>query len=111
MRAVDKLSSEDKLRIVEEYRNNKGSLNELARKYRISHTAIWSWNRIFAPEKRPCRMKTNKDLKSHVDEVRIRELEAELERLRLQVEAQDIMLDIVKEQTGFDARKKAGAKQ
>lgn len=111
MRAVDNLSSEDKLRIVEEYRNNKGSLNELARKYRISHTAIWRWNRIFAPEKRPCRMKTNKDLKSHVDEVRIRELEAELERLRLQVEAQDIMLDIVKEQTGFDARKKAGAKQ
>ena len=56
-------------------------------------------------------MNTNKDLKSHVDEIRIRELEAELERLRLQVEAQDIMLDIVKEQTGFDARKKAGAKQ
>ena len=83
----------------------------MTRKYRISHTAIWSWNRIFAPEKRPSRMNTNKDLKSHVDEIRIRELEAELERLRLQVEAQDIMLDIVKEQTGFDARKKAGAKQ
>jgi hypothetical protein len=56
-------------------------------------------------------MNTNKDLKSQENEVRIRELEAELERLRLLVEAKDIMLDIVKEQTGFDARKKAGAKQ
>ena len=111
MRTVYQLSLEDKLRIVEEYRSNKGYLNELARKYRISHTAIWSCNRIFAPEKRPSRMNTNKELKSHVNEIPIRELEAELERLRLQVEAQDIMLDIVKEQTGFDARKKAGAKQ
>lgn len=111
MRAVYQLSLEDKLRIVEEYRSNKGSLNELARKYRISHTAIWSWNRIFAPEKRPSRMNTTKDLKSHVDELRIRELEAEVKRLRLEVEARDVMLDIVKEQTGFDARKKAGAKQ
>lgn len=56
-------------------------------------------------------MNINKDLKSHVDEIRIRELEAELERLRLQVEAQDIMLDIARKQTGFDARKIASAKQ
>ena len=55
MRAVCQLSLDDKLRIVEEYRSNKGPLNEFARKYRISHTAIWSWNRIFAPEKRPSR--------------------------------------------------------
>lgn len=111
MRVVDQFSLEDKLRIVEEYRSNQGSLNELARKYRISHTAIWRWNRIFAAENRSKCMNTNKNLKTHVDKVRIRELEAELERLRLQVEAQNIMLDIVKEQTGFDARKKVGVKQ
>lgn len=111
MRIIDQLSFSDKLRIVEEYRSNEGSLHELARKYGISHTSIWRWNRIFAPVKRSSLMNTNKDLKSQENEVRIRELEAELERLRLLVEAKDIMLDIVKEQTGFDARKKAGAKQ
>ena len=106
MRIIDQLSFSDKLRIVEEYRSNECSLHELARKYGISHTSIWRWNRIFAPVKRSSRMNTNKDLKSQENEVRIRELEAELERLRLLVEAKDIMLDIVKEQTGFDARKK-----
>jgi transposase-like protein len=111
MRIVDQLSFSDKLRIVEEYRNNGGSLHELARKYGVSRTSIWHWNRIFAPVKRSSSMNTHKDLKSQENDVRIRELEAELERLRLLVEAKDIMLDIVKEQTGFDARKKAGAKQ
>jgi transposase-like protein len=111
MRIIDQLSFSDKLRIVEEYRNNGGSLHELARKYGVSRTSIWHWNRIFAPVKRSSRMNTHKDLKSQENDVRIRELEAELERLRLLVEAKDIMLDIVKEQTGFDARKKAGAKQ
>lgn len=111
MRFVYRFSLADKLRIVEEYRNYQGSLNELARKYHVSHTSIWRWNRIFAPEKRPIRMNNNQEVKSQVNEVRIHELEAELERLRLQVEARDILLDLVKEQTGFDARKKAGAKQ
>ena len=64
MRIIDQLSFSDKLRIVEEYRSNEGSLHELARKYGISHTSIWRWNRIFAPVKRSSRMNTNKDLKS-----------------------------------------------
>ena len=39
------------------------------------------------------------------------ELEKEIARLKLKIEAQDIMLDIIKEQTGLDPRKKSGAKQ
>ena len=46
-----------------------------------------------------------------IEEHHIAKLEKEITRLKLKIEAQDIMLDIIKEQTGVDPRKKFGVKQ
>ena len=106
-----------KFQIAREYLLGNQSYRDLAKKYSVSNMTIMRWCHKFAPSLhsvsiplKEVPMETE-DQKRAKAEARIQELESELELLRLKVEAQNILLDIVKEQTGVDVRKKAGAKQ
>jgi transposase-like protein len=124
---VNLLSDYEKKAIVMEYLESDKSLTEIGLKYSIlGHCTISRWIAKFAAEspaiskalsirkmkeKKATKQPAQKEETSNTESERIRQLEAEIHRLKLQLEAKDILLDIVKDETGYDLRKKAGTKQ
>lgn len=113
-RTVNRYTDEEKIAIVNEYYLSGKSKEAISRKYYLrGHSTLSKWIAKFAGTSNLPQMgkhqqqPTPKTIESH----RIAELEKEITRLKLKIEAQDIMLDIIKEQTGLDPRKKSGAKQ
>jgi transposase-like protein len=112
---VNLLSDYEKKAIVMEYLESDKSLTEIGLKYSIlGHCTISRWIAKFAAESpaisKALSIRKMKET-SNTESERIRQLEAEIHRLKLQLEAKDILLDIVKDETGYDLRKKAGTKQ
>jgi transposase-like protein len=110
-----------------EYLETDKSLKEIGLKYSIlGHCTISRWIAKFAAEspaiskalsikimkkKKETKQPAQKEVSVNAESERIKQLEAEIHRLKLQLEAKDILLDIVKDKTGYDLRKKAGTKQ
>jgi transposase-like protein len=124
---VNSLSDYEKKVIVMEYLETDKSLKEIGLKYSIlGHCTISRWIAKFAAEspaiskalsikimkkKKETKQPAQKEVSVNAESERIKQLEAEIHRLKLQLEAKDILLDIVKDKTGYDLRKKAGTKQ
>ena len=112
-KTVNRYTDEEKIAIVNEYYSSGKSKEAISRKYYLKgHCTLSKWIAKFASTSNLSQMKkqqppTPKTIEAH----RIAELEKEIARLKLKIEAQDIMLDIIQEQTGLDPRKKSGAKQ
>lgn len=116
---VNEFSDSKKLSIVMEYLHSDLSLSEVSRKYFIfGHCTLSKWIAKFAAESKDIstamalkknKMKQSPEIKALKSDL-VKTLEAENKRLKLLLEAHDIMFDIVKKETGFDVRKKAGAK-
>jgi transposase-like protein len=124
---VNSLSDYEKKAIVMEYLESDKSLSKIGLKYSIfGHCTISKWIAKFAAEspeisnalsikkmkeKKETKQSAQKDGSAKMESERIKQLEAEIHGLKLQLEAKDILLDIVKNETGYDIRKKAGTKQ
>lgn len=110
---VNRYTDEEKIAIVNEYYLSGKSKEAISRKYYLKgHSTLSKWIAKFAEASNLPQMdKRNQATPKTIEAHRIAELEKEIARLKLKIEAQDIMLDIIKEQTGLDPRKKSGAKQ
>lgn len=112
-RTVNRYTDEEKIAIVNEYYLSGKSKEAISRKYYLKgHSTLSKWIAKFAGTSNlPIMDKQHQPIPKTIEAHRIAELEKEITRLKLKIEAQDIMLDIIKEQTGLDPRKKSGAKQ
>ncbi len=112
-RTVNRYTDEEKIAIVNEYYSSGKSKEAISRKYYLKgHCTLSKWIAKFAKTSNLSQMNQfSKPTPKTIEEHRIAELEKEITRLKLKIEAQNIMLAIIKEQTGIDPRKKSGAKQ
>lgn len=118
---VNHYTDELKLKIVQEYLSTDVSQEELMRKYQFGGSGnIQNWMRKFGltePIEGPSfkhsvmGKATEKTVKEKELEVRIKQLEKELDYEKLRTHALDTMINIAEKELKISIRKKSGAKQ
>ena len=94
--------------IISEYLVGGVSVRALAKKYGVSHTAIYKWIKDLPGNKRQPRPIKAADIPASSKEA---ELAEELRKAKLHNKLLEAMLEIGKEQYGIDLRKKPGTRQ
>lgn len=120
-RTQNNYSDEEKLGMIQEYLNTDISMNRMTKKYHIGHDTIPKWMLTFGipmPEEAPEYKRMSKETikperKGDVEslEIRLKELQEELDKEKLKNLALRTMIEVAEEELHIDIRKKAGAKQ
>lgn len=97
------LESLNKAAIIEEYLSGEDSYQSLGEKYGVSGRTIQSWVRQHRKGKRP--------EKGELETGKEKELQKEIERLKLKNELLEEILNLSENQTGVNLRKKFGPKR
>ena len=118
---VNKYTDEEKLLIIHEYLESGCTIKSIHDKYKIyGHCTINKWmfkfgiiKSVNAQSNIPNSMKTktSKTSKEQELELRIKELESEVEAAKMHTFLLNTMIDIAEEQLKVSIRKKSGAKQ
>lgn len=120
-REVNSYTDDFKLKVVQEYLLSDTTFEVLQKKYGIkSGSCITQWIRKFDPSKptqgeielyRVMKEENQKTPKEQELELRIKQLEKELEKERLRTLALNTMIDIAERDLKIKVRKNSGAKQ
>lgn len=118
---INVFPDEVKLKYVQEWLNTDISLKELKKKYGVgSNESLYIWMRKFGlskPNEKPIKehssmlKETVKTDSEKVLELRVRQLEKDLEFEKLRTHALDKMIDIAERDLNIAIRKKAGTRQ
>ena len=118
---INVFPDELKLRYVQEWLNTDISLKELKKKYGVgSNESLYIWMRKFGlskPNDKPIKeystmsKGTVKTEREKLLELKVRQLEKDLEFERLRTHALDKMIDIAERDLNIAIRKKAGTRQ
>jgi len=95
----------DKAAIISEYLTQENSFKSLGEKYGIPGPTIQGWVRAYRKNKLSLGSGTKTETPKE------KELKVELRRAQLKNELLEEILEIAKQQTGVDLRKKYGARQ
>jgi len=118
---VNKYTDEEKLRIIQEYLVRKCTIKSIHEKYNIyGHCTISKWMLKFGISKtvnnqskvsNSMKTEMSKSSKEQALELRIKELELQVEQGKMHTFLLNTMIDIAEEQLKVSIRKKYGAKQ
>ena len=118
---INVFPDEVKLKYVQEWLNTDISLKELKKKYGVgSNESLYIWMRKFGlskPNEKPIKehnymlKETVKTDSEKLLELRVRQLEKDLEFEKLRTHALDKMIDIAERDLNIAIRKKAGTRQ
>ncbi len=112
----------DKLSILREYYENGVSLYSISKKYRIDHSVLCRWIKMYPFESESlslasetiedvmARRKSNEPDEIAKLQARIKSLEKALAFSQLETKARDLMIDLAEKQENIQIRKKSGAK-
>lgn len=111
----------EKLQIIVEYMSSGESMERFQSKHGLGHCTLSRWMTTFGlsntTPSQYIEMKTKltesseKTVRERTLEVKVAQLEKELEAEKLKTEAANAMIDVAEDELGVDIRKKAGAKQ
>ena len=115
-------STQEKLRLLEEFKNSGITMAEFQQHYGMGHSTLSKWITKFglSLDKKEVLMATieeknrptnNKSTQERILEARIKQLEQELNDEKIKSLAYKTMIEIAGEELGVDIIKKAGAKR
>ena len=116
-------TEEEKLRLLEEFRNSGVSMAQFQKFHGLGHSTISKWMTKFVlskPTDPPLNLvmkprnkseKKKELISERILESRIQQLEQELKTEKLRALAYKTMIEVAEEELGVDISKKAGAKQ
>jgi transposase-like protein len=120
-RRVNKITDDLQLQIVQEYLSTSITQEELKKKYHFNgNQSIYNWMRKFGFSKpREEQIKIDQAMSKETQrttleqelELKVKKLEADLEREQFRTMALNAMIDIAERELKVDIRKKSGAKR
>ena len=123
MRTIKHYPDEEKLSLLEEFRDSGVSMNQFQKFHGLGHCTISKWmikfglsneksnSVVLKMSKNRKKTTSSADMSHRILEARVQQLEQELKAEKLRALAYKTMIEVAEEELGVDISKKAGAKQ